>query len=67
MACPNEQPDREIEMTEFPTARAAIAHYSDTGELVLVPKLRSGELLQKLWEAAGEARHVRPSPHRSRC
>ena len=27
-------------------ARAAIAHYSDPGELVLVPKLRGGELLQ---------------------
>ena len=26
--------------------RAAIAHYSDPGELVLVPKLRGGELLQ---------------------
>jgi len=26
-------------------ARAAIAHYSDPGELVLVPKLRGGELL----------------------
>ena len=31
MACPNEQPDREIEMTEFPTAQAAIAHARATG------------------------------------
>jgi hypothetical protein len=31
MACPNEQPDREIDMTEFPTARAAIAHARTTG------------------------------------
>ena len=31
MACPNEQPDREIDMTEFPTARAALAHARATG------------------------------------
>ena len=31
MSCPNEQPDREIEMTEFTTARAAIAHARSTG------------------------------------
>ena len=35
MACPNEQPDREIEMTEFPTARAAIDHARATGARAL--------------------------------
>ena len=35
MSCPNEQPDREIEMTEFPTARAAIAHARSTGARAL--------------------------------
>ena len=31
MACPNEEPAREIEMTEFPTARAAIDHARAAG------------------------------------
>jgi hypothetical protein len=31
MAPANEQPDRAIDMTEFPTARAAIAHARETG------------------------------------
>jgi hypothetical protein len=35
MAPANERPDREIDMTEFPTARAAIAHARDTGARAL--------------------------------
>jgi hypothetical protein len=31
MACPHEQPDREIEVTEFDTAREAIEHAGATG------------------------------------
>jgi hypothetical protein len=38
-------------------ARAAIAYYSDPGDLVLVPKLRGGELLQA---AAALGRRVLP-------
>lgn len=51
---PREQPlavwhlDRTRRTESLPRelARAAIAHYTDPGDLVLVPKLRRGELLQ---------------------
>ncbi|MFL5958682.1 MAG: hypothetical protein ACJ75G_00240 [Gaiellaceae bacterium] len=56
-------------------ARAAIAHYSDPGELVLVPKLRGGELLHAaaalgrralpLVPSAAKAENVTPL-HRNR-
>jgi hypothetical protein len=37
---------RRAEPVPHELARAAIAHYTDPGDLVLVPKLRGGELLQ---------------------
>jgi hypothetical protein len=42
-------------------ARAAIAHYSDPGELVLVPKLRGGELLHAAAALGRRALPLAPS------
>jgi hypothetical protein len=42
-------------------ARAAIAHYSDPGELVLVPKLRDGELLRAAAALGRRALPLAPS------
>jgi hypothetical protein len=42
-------------------AGAAIAHYSDPGELVLVPKLRGGELLQAAAALGRRALPLAPS------
>ena len=42
-------------------ARAAIAHYSDPGELVLVPKLRGGELLHAAATLGRRALPLAPS------
>jgi hypothetical protein len=42
-------------------ARAAIAHYTDPGELVIVPKLRRGELLQLTSELGRRALPLAPA------